>query len=196
MPHTDGIVPTESHTERCRSLSHPDRCLYAKLAFIRYAWSRMLCATAVRLRAVVCVTFFWFFFSYLVLSAWSSGTTAVVVRVHPSANANPKGNLLSADRGFDPWYHEWIPLPRVPLARISASLFFGILFVWHVVHMTMIWYICIEKRLRSVRISYGLGLGNPQRNVHGHIAAVGSNSSPKMESVLDDSKFFLLLFSH
>ena len=42
---------------------------YAMPAFIGYAWCRMLCATAVRLRTVVCVPLFYFIFSYLVLSA-------------------------------------------------------------------------------------------------------------------------------
>ena len=70
VPHTVSIAPTKSHTERYLSSSHPDRCLYAMLAFIvGYAWSRMLCATAVRLRTVVCVSCFRFFCSYLALSA-------------------------------------------------------------------------------------------------------------------------------
>ena len=67
MPHTDSITPTESHTERYLSSSNPDRCLYAMLAFIGYALSRLLCTTAVRLRTVVWV--FSCFCSYLVVSA-------------------------------------------------------------------------------------------------------------------------------
>ena len=69
VPHADSIAPSESHTERYRSPSRPDHCLYAMLSFIGYAWSRMLCATAARLRTVVRVSGFRFFCSYLVLSA-------------------------------------------------------------------------------------------------------------------------------
>ena len=44
VPHADSMAPTESFTERYRSSSHPDRCLYAMLAFIvGYALFRMLC---------------------------------------------------------------------------------------------------------------------------------------------------------
>ena len=123
VPHADSIAPSESHTERYRSPSRPDHCLYAMLSFIGYAWSRMLCATAVRLRTVVCVPFFFFFF--LVpgpVCFVSSATTAVLLHVHPAANAHPKGYFLSAERCSDPWYHEWIPLPRVPLVRSAYSV--------------------------------------------------------------------------
>ena len=69
-PITDRIDPTESHKERYLSSRHPDRCLYAMLAFKGYGWSRTLCTTAVnRLRTVVCVPFFVLFCSYLVLSS-------------------------------------------------------------------------------------------------------------------------------
>ena len=86
------------------------------LAFIGYAWSRILCATAaIRLRTVVCVPG--------PVSFRTSATTAVLVHVHPAANAYPKGNFLSDGRGSDPWYHELIPLPRVPLVRVPASFF-------------------------------------------------------------------------
>ena len=68
-PYTDSIGPTESHKERHLSSRHPDRCLYAVLAFIGYGWSRILCATVIRLRTVVCVPFFRLFCLYLVLSS-------------------------------------------------------------------------------------------------------------------------------
>ena len=68
-PYTDSIGPTESHKERHLSSRHPDRCLYAVLAFIGYGWSRILCATVIRLRTVVCVPFFRWFSSYLARSA-------------------------------------------------------------------------------------------------------------------------------
>ena len=40
-----------------------------KKSFIGYGWSRILCATVIRLRTVVCVPFFRSFCSYLVLSS-------------------------------------------------------------------------------------------------------------------------------
>ena len=133
VPHTDSIAPTESHKERYRSSSHPDCCLYAVLAFIGYTWSRMLCATAaVRLRTVVCVLFFRLFSRAWLVCFRSSATTALLAHVHTAANASPKGTFLSAGRGADTWYHEWILLPRVLLVRLSASFFFIRLFVWYV----------------------------------------------------------------
>ena len=77
------------------------------LAFIGYAWSGMLCATAVRLRTVVCVAFFGFFIVPGPVCFWSSATTGVLVHVHPAENAYPKGYFLSVERGSDPWYHVW-----------------------------------------------------------------------------------------
>ena len=69
-PYTGRIDPTVSHKERYLSSRHPDRCLYAMLAFIGYGWSRTLCTTAViQLRTVVCVPFFRLLCSYLVLSS-------------------------------------------------------------------------------------------------------------------------------
>ena len=47
--------------------------------------------------------------------------------------------------------------------------------------------IYLHREEISQNISLGLGLGNSQQNVHGHIAAIGSHSSPKTESVSDGS---------
>ena len=61
-----------------------------------------------------------------------SANTAVLAHVHSAANPYPKGNFLSAERGSNPWYHAWIPLPRVPLVYVSQRLFFlSRLFVWY-----------------------------------------------------------------
>ena len=103
------------------------------LAFIGCAWSRMLCATAARLRTVVCVPFFPFFFSYLVMSAFDRHPLRVLPHsytyVHPASNAYPMGYFLSAERDSDLWYHESIHLPRMPLERtaysVSRRLFFS-----------------------------------------------------------------------
>ena len=142
MPNTDSIAPTDSHTERYRSSSHSDRYLYAMLAFIGYAWSRMLCATAVRLRTVVCVPFFRFFFSYLVLPAChrrpllpysytytqqrmltarviSSPSSVVLTDGITNGSLSPECFLYVQRTAYDPWYHEWIPLPRVLLVRTA-----------------------------------------------------------------------------
>ena len=61
------VAPTESHAERSLSSSHPDRCLYAVLAFIRYAWYRVVCYSSTS--TGLCISFFSIFCSYLVLSA-------------------------------------------------------------------------------------------------------------------------------
>ena len=97
MPHTDSIAPTKSHTERSFSSSHPDRCLYAMLAFTEgYALSRMLCTTAVRLRTVVSVSVFRFF-----VRTWSC---LLLIVGHHCCTRTPstksKHNFLSAERGF------------------------------------------------------------------------------------------------
>ena len=61
------VAPNQSHTERPLFSRHHDRCLYAVLGFIRYAWYRILCVTAVRVRA--CVSFLSILWSCMVLSA-------------------------------------------------------------------------------------------------------------------------------
>ena len=53
---------------------------------------------------------------------WSFVTIAVLVHVHPAASAYPKDYFLSAERSSDPWYHECIPFPVVPLLRAAYSV--------------------------------------------------------------------------
>ena len=103
------IAPTERHGERCLSSSHPDRSLYAVLAFIRYAWCRMLCSTAVRVRAYV--FFFFDFCSYLVLSASDRRPS---LHVHTAANPFPPRacTFLCTERGSDSRSHARIPPAR------------------------------------------------------------------------------------
>ena len=85
------IAPTERHGERCLSSSHPDRSLYAVLAFIRYAWCRMLCSTAVRVRAYV------FFFS-IFARTWSCQLLIVAHRYTYTQQQTPfpQGHVLSS----------------------------------------------------------------------------------------------------
>ena len=54
----------------------------------------------------------------------SSANTAVLAHVLPEENPYPKGNFLSAEHGFNPWYHAGIPLPRVRLVYVSQRRFF------------------------------------------------------------------------
>ena len=104
--------------------------------------SGTLCATAVRLRTVVCVPFFRFFFSYLVLPAChcrpllpysytytqqrmltarviSSPSSVVLTHGITNGSLSPECFLYVQRTAYDPWYHEWIPLPRVLLVRTA-----------------------------------------------------------------------------
>ena len=95
------------------------------LTFIGYAWFRMLCATAVRLRTrtVVCVPFFRIFpRTWSCLLSIVGHYCRVLVHVHPASHAYLKGNFLSAERGSDPWYDESTPLLRAPLVRTAYSV--------------------------------------------------------------------------
>ena len=120
VPHTDSIAPTESYTERYLSSSNPDRCLDAMLALIvGYALSRMLCTTAVGLRTVVCVSFFRLFYSYLVVSA--SDRRPPLLYTYTQHQILTLAKISSLSNEALPRQQAWIPLPRVPLVRISAS---------------------------------------------------------------------------
>ena len=70
------------------------------------------------------------------------------VHVRTTANPYPNGILLSPECTSGPGWHIWIPLPRVPLVRISASHFFQPPVCLIRVHM--IWYISIEKRFCGI----------------------------------------------
>ena len=126
VPYTDRIDSTASHKEQYLSSRHPDRCLHAMLAFIGYGWSRILCPTGIRLRTLACVPFFRLFCSYLALSASDRRPTPPYSHTYTQQqNPYPKGNFLSAERGSNPWYHAWTPLPRVPLVYVSQRKFFS-----------------------------------------------------------------------
>ena len=87
------------------------------LAFIvGCSWSRMLCATAVRLRTVVHVSCFWFFGSYLVLSAYDRRPPLLYTHTQPQILTLSVISSLPSEAL--PRVIRMDPLPRVPLVRI------------------------------------------------------------------------------
>ena len=180
MPYTVSIAPTKSHTEQYLSSSHPDRRLYAMLAFIvEYAWSRMLCATAARLRTVVRVSGFRFFCSYLVLSASDRRPPLLYTYTQqqiltPSVISSLPSEALPRVTRMDP------SPPSASSTYLSVIFFFNRLFVWYV----FMWCDISASRRDSAIYSckpVALGLGNA---VHGHCCNLMSFVA-KTENVLD-----------
>ena len=77
------------------------RCLHAMMAFVGYAWSRLLYDTAVRLRSTVVWGHIFFFFprTWLFLHVIDCHHCCSL-HVHPAANPYPKRNFLSTERVF------------------------------------------------------------------------------------------------
>ena len=151
-----------------------------------YAWPTMSCATTIySLSTGMCILSVRVFArTSLWLKFWLSATTLL----YTSTN----------QRTLTP--RVLCSLPSVPLTQGNAyeSLFPECL--WYVsqrqfffqqpiylIRVHMIWYIGIEERFGSTRISLGLGLDNSQQNAGDHIAAIGFHSSLKTDSVLDGS---------
>ena len=151
------------------------------LAFIvGCASSRMLCATAVRLRTVVCVCRFRFFLSYLVLSAYDPSPPLLYTYTQQRILTPSVISSLSREG-----------LPRVTRMNPSPSSASGTYLSqkkiqppFCLIRVHVIGYICIEKYL-----PVGIGIGNKTST---DISLQSNFIVAKTESVLDGGVTLLL----